>query len=88
MKNITPERLDRLNRRKILADVILIIVVILIGVYIIMNLEAVKQAKYNPCYLCEQQEGAYCMINGEPIIWEGEELEDKNMPIIINYTGD
>ena len=85
MKDITPERLARLNKRKILADVILIIFVIGLGIYVIMNVEAVKQARYNPCYLCEQQEGAYCMIDGQPIIWEGE--ENKNRSIIINYTG-
>lgn len=51
----------RMNRFKILMDVILILVIIAIGYYIFSEIEAFKILGKDVCLLCEQQTGGSCI---------------------------
>lgn len=55
------ERSIRLNKRKILADIILIIVLVGITTYIVMNLEHFKEIGSDVCKLCEERTGGQCL---------------------------
>ena len=58
------ERLIRINRFKLIADIILIVVILLIGWYMFNNIEAFKALSGDVCRLCEQKTGGTCQRFG------------------------
>ena len=56
----------RINRMKLVADIILIIVLIGIFSYVYSEIENFKALKGNVCRLCEQKTGGTCVLNYVP----------------------
>ena len=56
----------RMNRFKIIMDVILIIVIVLIGIYVIYNIESFKTLGQDVCRLCELKTEAICLKSTFP----------------------
>ena len=56
----------QLNRRKIIADIILIIVIVAISIYVIYNIESFKTLSQDVCRLCELKTNATCRTYSFP----------------------
>lgn len=53
----------RLERRKVITNIILIIVLSIIAIYVIMEIENFKTLGSDVCMLCEQKANAVCISN-------------------------
>lgn len=65
---LTKEELIIHNRRKlnIITNIILIVVILVISVYVIYNIEIIKNANQDWCNLCELKTGAKCLVTKFP----------------------
>lgn len=50
----------KLNRRKLVADIILIIIIVALAIYIITEIEAFKTLGKDVCKLCMEKTGSIC----------------------------
>lgn len=59
--NLLLSRSIKINRRKIVFDIILIFVILGLGAYIVLNIEEFKTLQRDVCRLCEQKTGGSCI---------------------------
>jgi len=65
MQELTREEIIKVHNRRrlnIITNIILIVVILGIGWYIFSNIELIKYANQDWCFLCEQKTGAKCLI--------------------------
>jgi hypothetical protein len=61
--NLTTEELLKVHKRRrlnIITNVILIILILVISIYVIYNIELIKSANQDWCFLCMQKTGSIC----------------------------
>lgn len=82
---LTPEQALKLYKRKriaIIVDIILIIVFIGLFIYIYSNIETIKKigsGESHPCNICEKKYDAICTKKGFDIVyWSEESMKEGN----------
>ena len=81
MNELNPELLKKYYRRKTLAligDIILIIFFIFLTIYVVKNIEYAKSMQGDVCKICEDKTGAKCILGFVPSYSEEQkELMNK-----------
>lgn len=80
-KIIDEQQLKKYMRRKtiaLIADIILILVISLIGIYVWKNIEYAKMMDGDPCRICEDKTGGKCIAENLIPTYEGSNLPTFN----------
>lgn len=65
------------------------LILIGIGIYIIINIQIVKDidsGKLHPCYICEKDYGASCMVVGKYFVWQEQPNVSKIKINLLNLS--